>query len=118
MLVLLAIALLVVLPSPWGLAGFIACLLLFPGEVVFWHRTVRHTRRAVGAETLIGTDGEVVTPCLPAGQVRVGGEIWGAECVGGAVMGDAVRVVGLNGLTLFVERVATPTAAEPAPARE
>jgi membrane protein implicated in regulation of membrane protease activity len=105
-LVVLAIGLLLVLPSPWGLAAFLVCLLAFPGEVVLWNRTVRNRREAVGAGTLIGTDAVVVTPCLPAGQVRAGGELWGARCVGGAATGDTVRIVGLDGLTLVVERVA------------
>ena len=39
------------------------------------------------------------------GQVRIGGEIWQARCEAGADTGETVRVVGLNGLTLLVERV-------------
>jgi membrane protein implicated in regulation of membrane protease activity len=103
-LVLAAIVLLLILPSPWSWVAFVVCLLAFPAEVVFWNRTVRHRREAVGAGTLIGTEAVVVTPCFPDGQVRVGGETWAARCVGGAGAGDTVRVVGLDGITLVVER--------------
>jgi membrane protein implicated in regulation of membrane protease activity len=37
--------------------------------------------------------------------VRIGGEIWQARCEAGADTGETVRVVGLSGLTLLVERV-------------
>ena len=47
----------------------------------------------------------MIAPCKPAGQVRIGGEIWGARCEDGAEAGETVRVVGLSGLTLLVERV-------------
>jgi membrane protein implicated in regulation of membrane protease activity len=104
MLVVAAIALLLVLPSPWSWAAFAVCLLVFPVEVALWNRTVRNRREAVGASTLIGTEAIVVTPCFPDGQVRVGGERWAARCVGGAGAGDTVRVVGLDGITLVVER--------------
>jgi membrane protein implicated in regulation of membrane protease activity len=52
---------------------------------------------------LIGADGIVLSPCHPEGQVRVNGEIWTARCAGGAAVGDAVRVVGRDRLTLIVE---------------
>jgi membrane protein implicated in regulation of membrane protease activity len=44
----------------------------------------------------------VITDCRPLGQVRVDGEIWAARCVSGADVGTAVRVEGLEGLTLLV----------------
>jgi len=59
----------------------------------------------VGAQTLVGKEAEVLAPCRPIGQVRIGGEIWQARCEAGADTGETVRVVGLNGLTLLVERV-------------
>jgi membrane protein implicated in regulation of membrane protease activity len=37
--------------------------------------------------------------------VRIGGELWEARCADGADAGETVRVVGLSGLTLLVERV-------------
>ena len=64
MFLFVALALLVVLPSPWNALGFVACLLLFGGEVVYWNRTVRGRRASAGAETLVGQTGSVVTACL------------------------------------------------------
>jgi membrane protein implicated in regulation of membrane protease activity len=105
---LVALVLLFVLPSPWNVVGFAAGLACFAGEVVFWHRTVHGRRAAVGAQTLIGEVGVVVSSCRPTGQVRLLGEIWSARCDAGADPGDAVEVVGRRELTLVVE-LAPPT---------
>jgi membrane-bound serine protease (ClpP class) len=102
---ILAIVLLIFLPSPWNLVAFTVCLVLFFGELLFWNRTMRGRRKVVGAQTLVGQQAEVLAPCRPTGQVRVGGEIWEARCDAGADTGDTVRVVEVRGLTLLVERV-------------
>jgi membrane protein implicated in regulation of membrane protease activity len=99
-----ALVLLLVLPSPWNIVGFGLGLACFAGEVAYWHRRVRGHRIAVGAQTLIGEVGTVVTSCRPSGQVRVSGEIWAARCDTGADVGDAVEVVDRRKLTLVVER--------------
>lgn len=104
MFVLIAIVLLLLLPSPWNVVGFAICLVLFLGELSFWHRKVRGQRKVVGAQTLIGARGTLVSPCRPNGQVRVGGEIWAARCDQGADRGDEVAVVGRDDLTLIVTR--------------
>jgi membrane-bound serine protease (ClpP class) len=104
MFLLLALLLLVVLPSPWNALGLVACLLLFGGEVVYWNRTVRGRRAATGAENLVGQTASVVSACLPEGQVRLAGEIWEARSQGGAERGETVVVSGRDGLTLLVER--------------
>jgi hypothetical protein len=74
---LLALILLVALPSPWRFVGFLVCLVLFAGEIVFWNRRVRGQRVEVGAATLIGRTGTVVSACHPDGQVRLDGERFG-----------------------------------------
>ena len=102
---LVALVLLFVLPSPWGFIGFGVGLVCFAGEVSFWQRKVRGRRSVVGAHTLIGETGTVVTSCRPSGQVRVSGEIWAARCEQGADLGDTVTVVDRNELTLVVEQV-------------
>jgi membrane-bound serine protease (ClpP class) len=102
---ILAFVLLIFLPSPWNVVAFTVCLVLFFGELLFWNRTMRGRRKVVGAQTLVGQDAEVIAPCRPTGQVRVGGEIWEARCDAGADTGDTVRVVEVRGLTLLVERV-------------
>jgi membrane-bound serine protease (ClpP class) len=103
-LIILAFALLLTLPSPWGVIGFATCLVLFGGEAFLWHRTVKDRSVAAGAETLIGADATVRVPCRPDGQVQVHGEIWEALCEEGADAGETVRVVGREGLALRVER--------------
>jgi len=105
-LIILAFILLFLLPSPWNLVGFLIAIPLWFVELLAWNRTVKHRRRAVGAQTLIGKDATVTEPCRPSGQVRLNGEIWGARCDEGADPGDTVRVVGRDNLTLVVERVA------------
>jgi membrane protein implicated in regulation of membrane protease activity len=102
---ILAIVLLIFLPSPWNLVAFTVCLVLFFGELLFWNRTMRGRRKVVGAQTLVGQDAEVIAPCRPTGQVRIGGELWEARCADGADVGETVRVVELSGLTLLVERL-------------
>ena len=105
MFLILGIVLLIFLPSPWNLVAFTVCLVLFFGELLFWNRTMRGRRKVVGAETLVGQEAEVIAPCRPTGQVRIGGEIWEARCDAGADTGDTVRVVEVRGLTLLVELV-------------
>jgi membrane-bound serine protease (ClpP class) len=104
-LIILAFILLFLLPSPWSWIGFLVALVLWFVELLAWNRTVRHRRRVVGAQTLIGKDATVTEPCRPSGQVRLNGEIWAARCEAGADPGDTVRVVARDGLTLVVEPV-------------
>lgn len=103
MLIFLAVILLLLLPTPWNVIGFIVVLPIWVLELLAWNRTVKHRRKAVGAQTLIGKDAVVSTPCRPVGQVRLNGEIWEARCDAGASPGDRVRVIDRNGLTLVVE---------------
>ena len=113
MFFIVALVLLFLLPSPWNLVGFIGGLIVFVGEVLFWNRKVRSGRKAVGAQTLIGTEATVVSACHPGGQVRIGGEIWAARCSAGADLGETVTVVGRDGLTLLVEPARTEDADPP-----
>jgi membrane protein implicated in regulation of membrane protease activity len=106
MLLLVAVVLLLVLPSPWGAIGFAVGLVAFGGEVVFWNARVRGRRASVGVETLVGTTATVTRACRPEGQVRAGGEIWAATCVEGADPGETVVVARQEGLRLVVERAA------------
>jgi membrane protein implicated in regulation of membrane protease activity len=101
---IVAFVLLFVLPTPWNVVGFAASLVVFLGELSLWHRTVRHRRVEVGAETMIGQTAAVVSPCRPDGQVRLLGEIWEAHCEDWADAGEEVVVVARNRLKLVVER--------------
>jgi membrane protein implicated in regulation of membrane protease activity len=112
MLILLAIVLLLVLPSPWNAIGFLVVIPFWILELLAWNRTVKKRRRTVGAQTLIGEEAVVTTPCRPDGQVRLGGEIWAARCSSGASAGDRVRVIGRDDLTLLVEPARSPVSPE------
>jgi membrane protein implicated in regulation of membrane protease activity len=106
MLLLTGLVLLFLLPSPWNLIGFLAGLVLWLGEVFAIWRLVRRKQIQAGAETLIGRTATVIAACKPLGQVRLSGEseIWRARCAEGAERGETVRVVGIDELTLIVER--------------
>jgi membrane protein implicated in regulation of membrane protease activity len=99
---LLAIVLLIFLPSPWGLTAFLVCLVLGCFEGAYWWRKTRGNQVEVGAETLIGQRASVVVACRPVGQVAIAGERWEARCDAGADVGEIVTVVGRDGLLLIV----------------
>ena len=106
MLLIAGLVLLFLLPSPWNLIAFLAGLLLWLGEVFVIWRLVRRKQVQAGGETLVGRTATVLVACRPLGQVRLSGEseIWRARCAEGAEQGETVRVVGLDQLTLIVER--------------
>jgi membrane-bound serine protease (ClpP class) len=63
------------------------------------------SRSPVGAPALVGQTGVARGPLSPEGQVLVQGELWRAVVRGAPVdVGARVRVVGVNGLTLTVEK--------------
>jgi membrane-bound serine protease (ClpP class) len=99
------VALLLVLffvDDPWRLPVLLAGAAVELGEAALWWRWSRRRRAQVGAETLIGREAVVATPCRPLGQVRIDGEVWAARCEAGADPGDAVRIAARRGLTLDV----------------
>jgi membrane protein implicated in regulation of membrane protease activity len=106
MLLIAGLVLLFVLPTPWNVVALLVALLLWLGEVFAIWRLVRKKQVQAGAETLVGRTATVIVACKPLGQVRLSGEseIWRARCAGGAEQGETVRVVGLDQLTLIVER--------------
>ena len=63
----------------------------------------RRRPATTGSEQLLGSRGEVVTWTDLTGSVRLLGEIWAARSSRRLQPGDAVRVVGREGLTLIVE---------------
>jgi membrane-bound serine protease (ClpP class) len=96
-----------VIPEAWDVPLIIAAALVEIGETFFWVWLSRRGRVQMGPETIVGARAQVVAPCRPLGQVRMQGELWQARCEEGADVGDTVRVRGLDGLTLLVERAAT-----------
>jgi membrane protein implicated in regulation of membrane protease activity len=67
------------------------------GEAAFWWRWTHRRRPAVGVEGLAGRLVEVDAE----GWARVDGALWRVR---GAGPGESARVVGVDGLTLVVER--------------
>lgn len=92
------------LEEPWRWVVIAVAALIELAEVLFWLGWNRRRRATVGVETLVGREALVVSPCLPAGQVRLDGEIWAAVCPDGADEGEAVVVEAIDGLTLAVSR--------------
>jgi membrane protein implicated in regulation of membrane protease activity len=105
-LLIAGLVLLFLLPWPWNLVAFLAGLVLWLGEVFAIWRLVRRKQVQAGAETLVGRTATVIVACRPLGQVRLSGEseIWRARCADGADVGETVRIVALDELTLVVER--------------
>ena len=103
MLLLVAILLAIfVLPAPWGLVavGIGAALEICESLGFLWWSKRR--RASVGAVTLVGRRGVVVTPVVPRGQVKVDGEIWEAESDVPLDRDTRVVVRGVRGLVLDV----------------
>lgn len=104
MIFLIGVALAVfVVPFPWNIPVLVLFAALEVLETLGTWVWSRRGKPKVGAETLIGATGRVVTDCRPQGTVRVKGEIWRARCVTGAGMGARVRVTDREELVLLVE---------------
>jgi membrane-bound serine protease (ClpP class) len=95
-----------IVPEAWRLPVILVAGVVEIAETGFWLWYTRRRRVQMGPETLVGSIGTVVTACAPQGQVRVQGELWRARCADGAEVGEEVRVVALDGLTLLVEGAA------------
>jgi membrane protein implicated in regulation of membrane protease activity len=105
-LLIVGLVLLFVLPTPWNAVAFLVGLVLWLGEVFAIWRLVRKKQVQAGAETMVGREATVIAACKPVGQVRFSGEseIWRARCAEGAEVGETVRVVAIDEITLIVER--------------
>jgi len=58
-----------------------------------------------GLMGMVGSEGEVVSPLVPEGMVRIKGELWRAESASGEIdTGEEVTVVGQDRLRLVVRR--------------
>jgi membrane-bound serine protease (ClpP class) len=72
---------------------------------------VRRLKPVTGQDELIGEVGVVRRPLDPVGTVFLHGELWQARSAGDPIpAAEQVRVVGLDGLLLEVERVEQPAA--------
>jgi membrane protein implicated in regulation of membrane protease activity len=95
-----------VLPESWAAPVIAAAAVIEVAETFFWWWLSRRGKVQMGPETLVGATAVVSSACRPLGQVKLGGELWRARCEEGADAGENVRVTGLEGLTLVVERAA------------
>jgi membrane-bound serine protease (ClpP class) len=105
MFLLLAVLLLIFLPSPWNVVGAISSGVLGLFEVLYWQRRMRGQKVQAGVENLVGATGTVPTPLAPSGQIRVLGETWEAQAAAAVPVGETVRVLAVHGLKLDVEPV-------------
>lgn len=99
-----------------SLSAIVAVTLSFAAFFIFVASSVARTYRrkpVTGRDGLIGSVGVARTALGPRGMVFVGGELWSAVSSVPAAKGDALEVVGLEGLTLSV-RPATRTSEAPA----
>ena len=104
MFFLLALLLLVFLPSPWNLVAALTSGALGLVEVGFWQRRMRRERVQTGVENLVGSTGVVTEQLAPLGQIRVLGELWQARSSRDLARGTPSRHE-VHGLTLDVEVV-------------
>jgi membrane-bound serine protease (ClpP class) len=94
-----------------GMGGAMAAFFLF-----VLGAAVRGRRYPVlsGREVLIGATGTAMSDLTPGGQVHVRGELWSAVAQGAPLArGDAVQVVGVDGLRLVVVGKSSQTVAGP-----
>jgi membrane protein implicated in regulation of membrane protease activity len=95
---------LVFLPWPWNLLMILGGLLIETGELAWGLSLARRWKPKTGGEAMIGIEARVVSACRPLGEVRVQGELWRARCDDGADIGEQVRILSIEGLTLVVAR--------------
>jgi membrane protein implicated in regulation of membrane protease activity len=81
MLLLLALLLVILLPTPWNVIGGLATLSLGVFEIAYWQRRMRRLKVQTGVEQLVGATGEVSERLAPMGHIRVLGELWEAPRV-------------------------------------
>ncbi|NLE75802.1 MAG: nodulation protein NfeD [Chloroflexi bacterium] len=91
--------------SPWLVGGMTTLLVGFLGLVITAGVRAHRRRSLMGAHLLPGKVGTAVSALAPHGVVQVQSETWSATALDGPVdAGDAVEVVGSDGLRLQVRR--------------
>jgi membrane-bound serine protease (ClpP class) len=84
---------------------FVIATALFFAFVVGAGLKAQRRKVHTGEQGMIGAEGIAVTMLNPTGQVRIQGEIWGAESVEGKIMKDSkVIVTEIQGLLLKVRK--------------
>lgn len=80
----------------------LSALMLLLGYLVFKSQKRKPT---MGMKGLLGEIGEVKVKLNPAGKIFVHGEYWGAEGDGEIAVGEKVRVIGFEGMSLKVKKL-------------
>ena len=80
----------------------LSAFMVLVGYLVFKSQKKKPT---LGMEGLLGEIGEVKVGLNPTGKIFVHGEYWNAEGDGEVGAGEKVRVVGVEGMTLKVQRL-------------
>jgi membrane-bound serine protease (ClpP class) len=89
----------VIVPAVGSTAGLVVFALSFGMRALYRTPTT-------GIPGMVGETAVARTPLAPDGQVAVGGELWRAVAQDGPVAtGEAVTIVGVDGLTLTVAKV-------------
>ena len=92
----------ITLPIKVG-AGIIFAIFVFIRHVVVIPSF--HRKQITGREGMIGEQGKVVKPLIPAGVINIKGEYWNAKAVDDSIEADEnVEIIGFEGLTLRVKR--------------
>ncbi|HEX75055.1 MAG TPA: hypothetical protein G4O12_00575 [Dehalococcoidia bacterium] len=89
----------------WGLVILMVALAIFSYVSYRIGKPTLVLRPRVAPETIIGSEGKVVTPLAPEGYVKVQGELWKAISAESELeAGNEVVVVRIDGLRLLVSR--------------
>ncbi|MEK7341184.1 MAG: nodulation protein NfeD [Candidatus Binatota bacterium] len=81
--------------------GTLSALMLLLGYLVFKSQKRKPT---MGMKGLLGEIGEVKVKLNPSGKIFVHGEYWSAEGDGEIAVGEKVRVIGFEGMSLKVKK--------------
>jgi len=89
----------------WVLVAVMAFWAVFAMVNFIFVTRILRRQTVVGLPNMVGMRGKVRSPLGPEGQVMIKGELWGAKSIGGDIdTGEAVTVVGQDGLQLIVRR--------------
>ena len=94
----------------WAAAGIIALWVIKDAVMFPFVRIAYQPGSEGGATRMVGAQGTAQDALQPSGYVRISAELWRAELQPGSPPvepGDRIRVLGVRGLTLVVERDAS-----------
>lgn len=92
------------LPVP-VLIGMMVAWAIFSVSLFVFTTRILKKQIPVGLPSMIGTRGKVASSISPEGMVRIKSELWSARSNEGSLaVGEAVEVVGEDGLKLLVQK--------------